>query len=439
MEQTIETEEFENSKRLVKQLIWTYFWLLIFEGALRKWVLPGLSAPLLIIRDPIAILIFFTARNRGFMPSNSHLLGMSIVGILAIFTSLVSGHGNIFVSLYGARPYLIHFPMIFIMGKVFDRKDVIQMGKMILWISIPMAILIGLQFYSPQSAWVNRGVGGDEAGGGFAGALGYYRPPGTFSFTTGNVQFFSLVGVFVCYFWLSQSGINIVLLFASTAALLASIPFSISRSLFFQILLTFLFVIMGGVRKPKHILRIAIAMVGVIGIFLLVSNSNVYQTATEVLFARFDNASASEGGIEGTLLDRFFGGIFGVLTNLQDWPLFGYGLGVGTNVASMLLRGYVDFTVGEDEWSRIIGELGPPLGLAIVFFRIRFTVVLILNGFKELLKNDFLPWTLMSFGILTIAYGNWAQPTSLGFSTIIAGLTLASLEDPIKTDSEESF
>ena len=36
----------------IKKLIWAYFLLLLFEGALRKWFLPGLSQGLLIIRDP---------------------------------------------------------------------------------------------------------------------------------------------------------------------------------------------------------------------------------------------------------------------------------------------------------------------------------------------------------------------------------------------------
>ena len=40
----------------IRQLLWIYFWLLIFEGALRKWILPGLSNPLLLVRDPVALL-----------------------------------------------------------------------------------------------------------------------------------------------------------------------------------------------------------------------------------------------------------------------------------------------------------------------------------------------------------------------------------------------
>jgi hypothetical protein len=46
---------------LLKKLFWLYFLLLIFEGALRKWVAPQLSAPLLVIRDPVCILIIWEA------------------------------------------------------------------------------------------------------------------------------------------------------------------------------------------------------------------------------------------------------------------------------------------------------------------------------------------------------------------------------------------
>ena len=42
----------------IRKLVWIYFILLMIEGALRKWLLKGLSEPLLIIRDPIVINLF---------------------------------------------------------------------------------------------------------------------------------------------------------------------------------------------------------------------------------------------------------------------------------------------------------------------------------------------------------------------------------------------
>ncbi len=159
------------SLKWIKIAIWTYFFLLLFEGALRKCILPFLSTPLLVIRDPVAIYIIFITLRQKLIRLNMILIGVVAIGIAGIFTALSLGHGNLAVALFGARIFLVHFPLIFIIGRVFNKEDVIKMGKVLLWISVPMAILITLQFYSPQSAWVNRGVGGDLEGAGFTVAL----------------------------------------------------------------------------------------------------------------------------------------------------------------------------------------------------------------------------------------------------------------------------
>ena len=59
--------------KLIKFGIWTYFILLIFEGGLRKWVLPQLAAPLLVVRDPVVILILISAWNKGLITLNKYL------------------------------------------------------------------------------------------------------------------------------------------------------------------------------------------------------------------------------------------------------------------------------------------------------------------------------------------------------------------------------
>jgi len=40
--------------------------------------------------------------------------------------------------------------------------------------------------------------------------------------------------------------------------------------------------------------------------------------------------------------------------------------------------------------------------------------------------GDFLPWILTSYCFLTVPQGQWAQPTTLGFSVFVAGLTIAA-------------
>jgi hypothetical protein len=353
---------------------------------------------------------------------------MVAVGIISTFTAMLFGHGNIWVALYGGRIMLIHFPMMFIMGRIFNQNDVLKMGKIVLWMAIPMAFLIALQFYSPQSAWVNRGVGGNMAGAGFDGALGYFRPPGTFSFTNGTTTFFGLVAVFVFYFLLHPARVNTILLIGATVALFAAVPLSISRGLFFQVGVTFLFAMLVIARKPKYMGRMIMGGVFCVIALIILSNKSFFQTATEAFSSRFEAAGNVEGGLKGTLGTRFLGGLLDPILQSFDQGFFGAGSGKGTNVGSMLLEGKQEFLIAEGEWGRLTGELGPLMGLSVIFLRLGLTAKLALASYKKLLIGDLLPWFLLSFGAITITQAQWAQPTSLGFSTLIGGLWIASLK-----------
>ena len=104
-------------------LIWFYFWLLIWEGALRKWFFPSLSAPLLIVRDPIVLLIYAIALAQGIFPFNRYVLAIFGLAGLSFVASLCT-FGNLGVILYGLRTDFLHLPLIFLMPKVLNREDV---------------------------------------------------------------------------------------------------------------------------------------------------------------------------------------------------------------------------------------------------------------------------------------------------------------------------
>ena len=419
----------KDSHKNLKQAIWLYFFLLLFEGALRKWFLPGLATPLLIIRDPLAIWLLCKAIQKGVLPFNGYIKLMTLISIVAFITTLLFGHQNPYVALFGIRILLIHFPLMFVIGKVFTREDIMQLGRITIYISIPMLVLIALQFYSPQSAWVNRGVGGDMAGAGFSGALDFFRPPGTFSFTNGNNLFWGFAAPFVFYFWLVPQHINRFFLIGATVALILAIPLSISRTLFFEVALTFLFTILMMTRKPKYLGRMAMATVAIFLLVVSLSQTSMFQTGSEAFTSRFTSANETEGGLQGVFLDRFLGGMIGAITRSDEIPFFGYGIGMGTNVGSVLLTGKATFLIAEVEWGRLIGEMGILLGLTVISLRIAFVFKLTKLAYKKLRYGDFLPWLLLSFGLLVILQGQWAQPTVLGFSTLIGGLILASVKN----------
>ena len=420
---------FTDSFSLLKKGIWTYFILLIFEGALRKWVLPGLATPLLIIRDPVAICLLIMAWRKGIFIFNTYVIAIFIIALLSIFIAVIFGHGSLLVALYGARIYLVHFPIIFVIGSVFNRKDVLTLGKVIIWLSIPMIILLVYQFYSPQSAWVNRGIGGDLAGGGFSGALGFSRGPTTFSFTNGTALFFSFVACFVFYFWMEpKKFINKSLLILSTIALIMSIPFSISRTLFFSVLLIAVFVLFVISKKSGSLGRIIVIFIVVVVLVTIISQLSFFQTATEAFVSRFNSASESEGGVEGTLGNRYLGGFLIAFESSSKLPFFGYGIGMGTNAGGFLLTGATGFLVSEEEWGRLIGELGLLMGTIVIIIRLGVSYKIAIASLKALSAGDFLPWILLSFCLLTLPQAQWAQPTALGFSVFVAGITIAALK-----------
>jgi hypothetical protein len=425
----IKVSQKEEASLQIKKAIWIYFWLLIVEGALRKWFFPGFATPLLIVRDPVALWIIFSAFKYHVFKANPLISITFFVGILAVFLAIFFGHGDVGVALYGARILLLQFPIIFIIAVVFNKRDVIKIGEALLWTGIMMTIVTGLQFYSPQSAWINAGIGGEEVGG-FTGALGYFRPSGTFSFTNGLAAFYSLLAAFVFYFWLDNSAaVKKWLLITATFCLIIAIPLSISRTLFFSVLLTAGFTFGVALRKPKILGRIVFAAMVIIIALLALGKVSFFKTGVAAFADRFETASdVQESGVAQTLLDRVLGGMIHVLDGTEALPFFGYGIGMGTNAGAKLLTGDVTFLISEGEWGRVIGEMGVIMGLIFILVRVKLALNMLTASFKAIRRSNYLPWMLVSFSVLNVLQAQWAQPSALGFAIISAGITMAALK-----------
>ena len=423
----------DNSYSLYRNAVWIYIILLIVEGALRKWFLPSLATPLLVVRDPIVIWLVIVGLQKGWL-NFPYVKAMMIVSTLSFVLSLLLRHHNLIVALFGWRIYFFHFPMIFIIGQLLTRDDLLQICRFFLYASIPMTILIVIQFYSPPTAWVNIGVGG-EGTAGFAGSGQYMRPPGTFSFTAGYIAFQCVVGCMLFYYLLAnrtlkeKERIPDWLLTIILICYLVAIPTSISRTNLFQTAVFIVFLLLITMFKSDLRMKVFRFLVVVIIAIVLLSVSGLLETNMEAFTNRFEGASKAEGGIEGTLGDRYLGGLLGAFTNV-NLPVFGYGIGLGTNVGATLMGGnmYSFGFDGEVEWQRIVGESGFILGLCIIGIRLLFSLDLLRKSYSRLTQqSDMLPWMLAAGMILSLPQGQWSIPTNLGFSILLGGLTLAAI------------
>lgn len=418
-----------------KKWIWIYILLFVFEGALRKWVLPGLSGPLLLVREPIVLYLFFKCYNSNII-GMGEAKGLMIVGTICLFTALIFGHHNVYIALYGWHIYFFHFPFIVLAARLLNWEDVIKIGKVLLYISIPMTVLVIMQFYLPQSAWVNRGIGGDISGAGYGGTMigdtAYYRPPGTFSFTSGYTAFQSIICSFVFYFMVAnkslpkQLQINQWILYIIMLCYMLSVPYSISRSLAIMTVIIAIFALLSlSGAKSKFLFSLILSLLGITIIVFIANKFNLFGDSINAFSKRFEEASNMEGGIEGTIGNRY---ILGFINSLfMDVPIFGYGIGIGTNAGASLIKGNM-FSIfnAESGFGLIIGECGLLLGIVIIFLRFKWTIRLVLCGWKKRQQN-ILPILLMPNLITLLSMGPIGAVPSLGALVLASFLYIASL------------
>ena len=303
----------------VKQLVWVYFLLLIFEGALRKWILPAYANPLLIIRDPVVIVAYYLAWRSGLFPRN---LFIGVAAVIAL-ASLVAGFAVLpnspAIVVYGLRTNFLQIPFIFLIARVWNAEDVERVGYWILVIALPMAALMALQFLAPPQSFINSGAGDNTEQ--IMSALGRIRPPGTFSYIVGPVYFYATVTAFLLNNTFYKR-YPTWLIAAATVALLSALAVSGSRSMLASVVIVFIVAwFFTALLRPIIAFRWlgAVAVVGVVALAL--SNLSFFQTGVTVFSARLSNASGSEGGALGALA-RLAAGYTGFWPALYEAPLF---------------------------------------------------------------------------------------------------------------------
>jgi hypothetical protein len=410
-----------NRLATVKRLIWLYFWLLIFEGALRKWILPGWSNPLLLIRDPVVILIYIFAAIAQVFPRNAFIYWIAGLGFVSLLFSEIGGRGNLLVSLFGFRTSFLHLPLIFLIPNVFTKEDMDRMARWLLITSIPMCLLVLAQFRASPDAWLNNGAGGGTNGQ-LESAYGRIRPPGTFSFTAGLVCYLSMVAAFAMHCQMHKKAANLKLAAVALPAVAIMVGVSGSRSVLGSVILILLAIAFVCLKKPAFFGR-GIKTVVVLGAgYFLLSSWSEFQQGLEVHQSRIEGG----GGLHDGIVIRTLSELTEPFRAMIEAPFFGVGLGMGTNAASGFLYGQVSFNLGEGDWGRVVRESGPILGFAYIGLRIGIIIHLARRALESLKRDHPLPMLLLASTFPEMLNGQFGVPSLLGLAVFSAALCLAS-------------
>jgi hypothetical protein len=414
----------------IRTLIWVYFILLIVEGALRKWIIPDQSDLLLLIRDPIAIWIYYLAYAHDVFPSdNKYLSRLYGWTILASILSLIVNQTHPAVIAYGIHTNLLHFPLIFVIGRVLRWKDIIRFGYVILFLTLPMTFFCRLQFQGESGDYWNVAAGG--TGTQLETSGGKVRASGTFSFVSGIVFFYCFAVAFIIYGFLRLKTFNLFVLVISFGLTLTAMAIAGSRAVVaesLQVVACFGFL---AYFRPKEFGKITFFIFGLSAVTIFLwTQIDVFMQGIEHLKQRFDEASNVEGNPIEAYFNRYWQMISAPYYYNKFTGWFGNeGLGSATRGGAELARRFGGGGWGggaEISWSRPILENGFIIGFPFILWRLWVGIDLLKLCIKAIHRGNYLAIFLFGAAGPIILFGLLGQPTNLGFAAFGGGLCLAA-------------
>jgi hypothetical protein len=320
------------------------------------------------------------------------------------------------------RTNFLHLPLIFVIPQVFSFDDVIKVGRWVLMLSVPMALLVAWQYLAPAGSWVNSGIADAQQ---ISFAMGKVRASGTFSFATGVAHFFVLTTAFLIYGLTQRTKYPRWLVAAALMSVLVALPMSGSRTLVLGCALTGMAALIFGVLSRKQAPKILVVAIVVFASVVALSFTSFFREAVEVFMVRWNNAA--EGDAAGTISTRILDSFLDPFKQMVEAGYLGKGIGLGTNAGSALATGAAQFLLAESEWSRIILESGPLLGLSFLAYRLWVGGTLAIRAFTSARQHHLLAWLLAWDACRSLANEQLSQPTNLGFMVVVGGLCLAAM------------
>ncbi|MEL7357719.1 MAG: hypothetical protein AAFN40_14260 [Cyanobacteria bacterium J06560_6] len=374
--------------------------LLVFEGAIRKWLLPGLSDLVFFGKDfllLIGYLIFFfgTSKKHSKMATwGRKTYNLTFVLVLLNFLwgavqAFNPSLGSILVGLLGLKIYFFYMPLALLLADLFDSELELKSFLIVyLSLAIPVGLLGALQFISPPTSPLNIYVPGADNGLATFRDLQISRVSGTFSYL-GSYGYYLITcfALLLSFFGTKLSLRQSSLLLTSSIFVFANGLMTGSRSTVGSLLLiSFFFFSFLLLTYRKQFFKV---FFNLFLVFLLsgISISLLFSGSLDAFLYRASNTSDVSSRAEALLEEPLK---FSQLNGLLD----GYGIGA-TYQASNRLRQVLRLPQGrhipvyyEPELGRIMLELGF-LGF-VMWYGLRSVILVNLFLLQLRIKSPFL-------------------------------------------------
>ncbi|MBF6571130.1 MAG: hypothetical protein IVW54_19875 [Candidatus Binataceae bacterium] len=430
----------ERRRHRIVNLVFIVYGLLLFEGVLRKWVLPQFQKELFFIRDPFVLAIYFLCLKYRIWPRKQlwtivALAWMWLGGVLLlieVMSGILINRIGLLLGIYGWREYFFYIPLAFVIGECLSRDDLMRVIKYTLLASIPIAILSIMQASAPATSAINAGFA-DNPANTYAPldvALGFMRTSGTFSSNEGQALFIGSLIPMVLWIWIlppERRPLRRLMLWSVTLAVLTNLAVSGQRTAFVLALLVVLTALGAAALMPRgyvaqRTLKITFGLLlgGAIAALVL------FQSQLNALSVRAAGAAVGDTWYSYGLVNRAAGDFTHFIELIPDAPWLGYGLGIGGNGTTRM--GVSEPVSAEDDWSRNIVDLGPALGGLFIGFRILLVASLIAGAVAAARRwGDLLPLLLLGFIGIVLLYGQITGQGSVnGYAWLFAGFCIAA-------------
>lgn len=334
--------------------------LLIFDGSVRKWLLPGAEQLVFIAKDVLLLTaLFLWLVLRGGKPqARLHpwvRLMFALYAYWVLLRVFSTSLPNLAVGLWGVKSHLLYASVLLFLPLAYPRLEDLfaVLEKIYPWVVIPVCSLAFVQVLAPADSFLNQQVRGGEEGIAYFGDAGLVRVTGTFSYISGMAAFVQATCLLGMALYLAGARSRLFLVGLGFA--LAALPVTGSRAV--------VAVVMAG----AGIMLLAAKTSGAVGLKTVVRVVLVFAVLGGIsLYTQQDTWTAFSQRVEGARADqnRTITAFTNAFDYMEEAGLTGFGTGAANLGAPAVAGSVVPFSwlpfgnAFEEESGRIVIELG---------------------------------------------------------------------------------